>query len=564
MKRKTKSRAIAAVLGITTAAGVFSSGFGADELKADAASRVDLNYLMEMFPDGKYWNHMGMSENNPDGWTDIPCQHSLVPSARGYYYVSNGTCNYFGGCSQCWGFVDRLAYECYGTMYHTLWPKTTLDNLKPGDAIRFQYDMHSAFITGVDGEKVTYGDCNNNFSDCKIRWNVETTKSEIAKSLVAVYSAPEELTVNLTNRSYIDTEELKFGSRINAKGAAAGGAGHYQYEFAVQKPKEKSYTVIQKYGDFEYCSYFPWADGKYNLRVNVKDKDGKVEGKVFPFTVKADKLQNRSSLKKNTLTYGEKAEFTFGAAGGTNGYQYSVSAVKPSGKTVTLRNYGYGKGYSYYPWETGKYTITVKVRDASGKTASKNFNFTVKAPELKNNSTVDKTSVVYSKDIGFNFRSAGGTGGYQYHIDMIKPSSRKWITLKNYNTAARFVYHPWEQGNYKFRITVRDRMGKTSVIEKVVTVKTTPIRNLSVIEKNVVYGKVSVMTFSASGGSMNYRFKIEAYKPESKKWATLRDFSYARKYKYHPWEIGQYVIRVTVKDSFGKTAAAKYSMKVAK
>ena len=72
------------------------------------------------------------------------------------------------------------------------------------------------------------------------------------------------------------------------------------------------------------------------------------------------------------------------------------------------------------------------------------------------------------------------------------------------------------------------------------------------------------MTFSADGGSMNYRFKVEAYKPESKIWATLRDFSYAPEYKYHPWEIGQYIIRVTVMDSFGKTATTKYGMEVAK
>ena len=67
MKRHLKTKTIAAVLGIATAAGIFSSGLGANELKADAASKVDLNYLMEKFPDGKYWNHMGMSENNPDG-----------------------------------------------------------------------------------------------------------------------------------------------------------------------------------------------------------------------------------------------------------------------------------------------------------------------------------------------------------------------------------------------------------------------------------------------------------------------------------------------------------------
>ena len=289
-----------------------------------------------------------------------------------------------------------------------------------------------------------------------------------------------------------------------------------------------------------------------------------MEGKVFPFTVKADKLQNISSLKKSTLTYGEKAEFTFDALGGTTGYQYSVIAVKPSGQTVTLRNYGSGKSYSYNPTATGKYTITVKVRDISGNIDSKDFSLTVNATELKNKSTVNKTSVFYGNDIVFNFKSTGGIDGHQYHIDMLKPSSKKWITLKRYDTATSFIYHPYEEGNYKFRIIVCDRMGKTAAIEKEVTVKTKTLRNLSVIEKNVVYGNDSLVTLSARGGSDNYRFKIEAYTPGAKKWVTLRDYSYSSEYKYHPYQIGHHVIKVTVMDSFGKTAAKKYGMDVTK
>lgn len=422
------------------------------EIKADAASRVDLNYLMNKFPDGKYWNHVGKKGNNADGYTDKPCHHAL----SGGLYRPVGTCNSFYGI-QCWGFVNKLANECYGTANHSSWPRTTLSKLKPGDAIRFKHNSHSIFVTGVDGEIVTYGECNGNYSDCKIRWNVQTTKSQIARSLTAVYSAPSELIVNLSNRSAIQKNEISFGEKVYIQGSAIGGDSKYQYQFSVKKPSEKSFGIVQKFSSSDRCSYFPWTKGSYKVKVTVRDGSGKTSDKILDFNVSADEVVNKSKINRKAIRFGENISFSFDADGGTKCYQYRIRALKPTEtEYAVIKNFSRDSSFSYHPWESGIYRIKVDAKDGSGTIRVKEFTFTVKADKLKNKTTASAGSIVYGEDITFDLAAAGGTSGYVYEIKMIKPGSRNYVTLRNYRSGKEFVYHPWEKGEYQFKVTVRD------------------------------------------------------------------------------------------------------------
>ncbi|MDO4731883.1 MAG: hypothetical protein Q4B14_07200, partial [Clostridia bacterium] len=162
----------------------------------EAKSYMTLSELKEKFPHNMYWNHIGSPFNNPDGYTSTPC-----PNHWGCDYYGNCGCNSFGNSIQCYGFANKLAYDAFRS-YYPSWPKTSLANVKPGDVIRYRYNGHSIFVTGVDGDVITYGDCN---SDCRcvIKWDSTITKSEIAASLTAVYSSPSTLTVD----EYIGTDE---------------------------------------------------------------------------------------------------------------------------------------------------------------------------------------------------------------------------------------------------------------------------------------------------------------------------------------------------------------------
>ncbi|MBS6722063.1 MAG: leucine-rich repeat protein [Clostridiales bacterium] len=164
-----------------------------------AESNVSLTQLKAKFPHGKYWNHSGSSVNNPDGYTNTPCTHHGNCSKNDTDYSGWCGCNSFGSAIQCMGFANKLAYDAYGSLPSS-WSRTNLDNLKAGDVIRYKNNTnkHSIFVTAVNGNTVTYGDCNSD-GHCGIRWDKTISKGTVAASLIEVYSAPSVLSVNSGN-----------------------------------------------------------------------------------------------------------------------------------------------------------------------------------------------------------------------------------------------------------------------------------------------------------------------------------------------------------------------------
>ena len=152
-----------------------------------------LRELKRKFPNGKYWNHVGMSGNNQDGYTNSPCPSHNSTSTCNCYVVNGKEMAW-----QCQGFAVKCGYDAYGSDPYT-WPQLTsasaLDNLKPGDIVRYYSNrptMHAIFVTAVSGDTVTFGDCNSDFH-CKIRWDATTTKQKLAPELIHVWRAPFEL-----------------------------------------------------------------------------------------------------------------------------------------------------------------------------------------------------------------------------------------------------------------------------------------------------------------------------------------------------------------------------------
>lgn len=159
-----------------------------------AARGLTMEEMMEKFPHGKYWNGGDFYGNT---WTETPCNH------HGSCNVYDGSCgcNSFMGMSiQCMGFAEKLGYDA--TTYNPRvnangWKKYTsvsaLDNLKPGDIVRMDSASgfgHSIYVTGVDGETVTFADCNSRNRSCNIRWGATTTKSYLRGIFQWVQSAP--------------------------------------------------------------------------------------------------------------------------------------------------------------------------------------------------------------------------------------------------------------------------------------------------------------------------------------------------------------------------------------
>ena len=161
---------------------------------ASAHDGMSIEELKVKFPNGAYWNHPYGTPSNQDGWTNTPC----TPHSEHNHRTLDGACgcNCFSGLTiQCEGFAFQLQEDAFGNGYgvsnysHTRAVRdyqTAMNCLKAGDVIRFKQTdkvRHSIFITSVDGDIITYADCNAN-GDCQIRWDVPGTKSMLAETFL--------------------------------------------------------------------------------------------------------------------------------------------------------------------------------------------------------------------------------------------------------------------------------------------------------------------------------------------------------------------------------------------
>ncbi len=186
-------------------------------LSSAATVPLTLEELMAKFPNGKYWNHMGNpgasnDKNNQDGYTSTPCaKHGVVGTDQ-------QTCNGFqpGDTQlswQCMGFAQKLGYDATGynpRLNANGWMKYTsvsaLDNLKPGDIVRYANDSHSIYVTAIVGDTVVYADCNRD-GHCIITWGREVTMAKLKESFTYLRSAPFALGGGMVSTDCLCSDE---------------------------------------------------------------------------------------------------------------------------------------------------------------------------------------------------------------------------------------------------------------------------------------------------------------------------------------------------------------------
>ncbi len=141
--------------------------------------------LQEVFPDGRYWNHMGI-ELDPDEecWnytTDIPCDHSRYGDryCNRYDGVTKEFFPQYDHLTQCLGFSSMLSDKIFGedapiTIYRDF------DKVRLGDQIRLTGDLHSMVVIEKGDDYVKVAECDEDCETCMISWGRTLFKSDLA------------------------------------------------------------------------------------------------------------------------------------------------------------------------------------------------------------------------------------------------------------------------------------------------------------------------------------------------------------------------------------------------
>ena len=148
------------------------------------AATIDFNAkmteLQTKFPNGTYWNHVGLATDNSDGYTLSPCTLHKAAGVSHVYGTNGCTCNHFTGhningigdlsATQCMGFAYKLGYDVFGA---TTWTRhanagTAYLEIAVGDVVRIS-GSHTVFVTGKSGNVISVAEANYN-PGCQISW----------------------------------------------------------------------------------------------------------------------------------------------------------------------------------------------------------------------------------------------------------------------------------------------------------------------------------------------------------------------------------------------------------
>ena len=140
-----------------------------------------LESLRDTFPEGSYWNHMGLEEWDEFTVTDIPCDHDLYWDAYCNSYTGGiqELFPQFEPMEQCLGFAALLSDLVFGEDA----PVSTFTDytqLRVGDHIRLELTEHSMTVLTVVEEGITVVECNRDYEHCLISWDRFLSWEELA------------------------------------------------------------------------------------------------------------------------------------------------------------------------------------------------------------------------------------------------------------------------------------------------------------------------------------------------------------------------------------------------
>ena len=104
------------------------------------------------------------------------------------------TCTDGWGAEECHGYALQLRIDLTGKnpmrTCTKIKNKSAINNLQAGDLVRYRDDGHTIVVTAVNGNDITFTDCNWKH-DKRIRWNEHITKQELINQFY-VYSGSND------------------------------------------------------------------------------------------------------------------------------------------------------------------------------------------------------------------------------------------------------------------------------------------------------------------------------------------------------------------------------------
>ena len=157
--------------------------------------------------------------------------------------------------------------------------------------------------------------------------------------------------------------------------------------------------------------------------------------------------------------------------GGKAPYSYEIRVQNSSGKSNVLLCSDTKNTVKWTPSKAGKYTLTGKVIDATGRELSAVGTYTISNPINVKTFKLSKSSVKKGKKVKITAK-ATSSDTVKYQFRLRKVGSKTYTTIRKYSKTGTFNWKAnKKKGKYYIYLTVKDADGHTKSVKKKITIK---------------------------------------------------------------------------------------------
>lgn len=396
----------------------------------------------------------------------------------------------------------------------------------------------------------------------------------------SIYYTITEVNWDFLGISMSPEEIQQPGEPIEVTVDTTGTTAGLQYKFVWQRDGWQEWGVLREFSTENTVTWIPESEGKYELIVDILDRDGECETQKICYEIKQHPWKYigiETDKKSPQQKYGDPIYITTNTEGDNKHLKYKFVWQKDNWKEWgVLQDFSLKNQTVWNPRETGNYEIIVDILDDNSEIVTKSIPFSIIKPIWNCEGFKTSPEIVQRKGnpVDISVQTTGNTKGLQYKFIWQRNNWEEWGVLRGFSEDPNITWiAPNKSGEYQLIVDIIDRDGKivTQSISYWVATNLWTHEGVDVNQGKMeqVYTNIPV-TGLVSGETEGLQYKFIWKKGGnaegwSNGWGIIRNYSTENTAIWYPKEPGIYTIYCDVFDVDGKvvTKTTEYTVKEA-
>lgn len=439
----------------------------------------------------------------------------------------------------------------------------------------------------------------NNWED----WGVLQSFSSEAETIWKPDKAGEyEILVDINDNGNIFTKSIKYsiteikwdfegieispqevqrpGEAVDIKVNTSGNTKGLQYKFVWQRDNWKEWGVLQFFSGDSMTVWTPKTEGKYELIVDILDRDGKCQTYRVNYEIKKHPWKYigiETDKKSPQEKYGDPINVRVETEGDNSHLKYKFIWQRDNWKEWgVLQSFSSENGVTWNPQEVGEYEIIVDILDDNNEVITKSIPYSIIKVQwnVEEIATSPELAQKKGEPVDIEVNTSGNTQGLKYKFVWQRNNWEEWGVLRSFSETPRVTWKtPDKSGQYQLVVDILDRDGEivTQSISYWVSTNLWTHEGVDVNQgkPEQIYTDIPItgMTSGETEG-LEYKFvwkKGGASDGWGQGWGVIRNFSTSNMTEWYPKEAGVYTIYCDIRDREGRTVTktAEYTVEEA-